>query len=253
MIYNSDNTDITAGLQDNSIDLILTDPPYQTTDLNWDSSPDTKTYADFMRILKPTGWFFCFGSLDMYCNIRHSGWRLKFNYVWIKPNSVMQTKDTIRPRMQHEHIFAFIQPDAKPSKLYFDSVALRTPGKSYTVKCKPSKPTESMTANRYDMGMRDGIYHHGPYREGTTILYAPNKAGMKKTERTPHPTQKPISLLETIVKGYCPVNGVVYDPFMGSGSVGVACQRHNRQFIGVEINHEYYNIAKQRLSNVTLC
>jgi site-specific DNA-methyltransferase (adenine-specific) len=62
-----------------------------------------------------------------------------------------------------------------------------------------------------------------------------------------HPTQKPVELMEFLVKSYCPENGVVLDFTMGSGSTGVACRNTNRGFIGIEIDEKYYNIAKERI------
>ena len=247
-------------IPDNSIDLIFIDPPYNTTDLSLDKHiiPEDFYNVQLKRILKPNGWFFCFGVLEMFC-VMMQVWRRKFEYIWCKSSNVPRTHNTIRPNMQHELICAFIHPELKRiNDLYFDSKSLRTIGEPYerlnrinrrTGKLNPlKKMTEYRRAQRC-FDKTAPIINDG-YREGTTLLHYPAKVTMSFRERNDHPTQKPLKMCQVIVQGYCPVDGVVFDPFMGSGTIPVAAKTTGRKYIGVEINESYYNMAQNRLNTM---
>ena len=130
--------------------------------------------------------------------------------------------------------------------LYFDKNELRTKSTPYTRKNNKALSTEFRNSQRigYDSGFRvnDG------YREGTTLLKGyPNKPLMKKSERTPHPTQKPVDLCKVICKAYCKEGGTILDPFAGSGTIPLATAQTNRKAIGIEKEPKYYSLAKARL------
>lgn len=241
-------------LPDACADIILTDPPYLTTNLKLDKeSADldmNRAYREMGRILKPNGWFFTFGTIEMAAGILQH-FRFKFDYVWAKQIPTMQRANTVRPLKRHEHVFAFIQPSLKRmSDLYFDKAALRTHGH------KPYYNNQVWKkAREYEqsLGMKTGVRpvdDNPGYREGISILYANNKTHMPKAERTTHPTQKPVDLLSYIIKGYCPEDGLVIDPFAGSGSTCVAAHQNNRRYVGIEINPEYHTMAKGRLNGM---
>ena len=245
-----DALDTLKELPDNSVDMIFTDPPYNTTDLKLDKTNFSLLpfILEFQRILKPNGWFFTFGTIQMTCNILlQDFFKLKFDYVWQKSSIVPKTADAVRPYYKHEHVFSFIHKECKPSTLFFDSKSLRTEGKAYT-------DTHKKDVSEFAQSQRTRIVgrtiKNDGYREGTTILEYPNKGRFPKSENTIHPTQKPLALCELICKAYCPKEGIMLDPFMGSGTIPVAANNTDRKYIGVEIVPEYYNIAKDRFASM---
>ena len=244
-IYNADALTILPTIKTDSIDMILTDPPYNTTALKMDKqSFDLTSYLDeFKRVLKPNGWFFCFGTLDMYCEIKNNGWRKKFEYIWRKSNAPAQSKTAVRPYLQHEHIFACIKPELEhATDLYFDSKSLRTKGKPYKRITYPHHSEYNIANGRpqkVSQTINDG------YREGNSVLEYTTKTHWK--DKTSHPTQKPLALCQLLCKGYCKSSGIVLDPFMGSGTTPLAAKTSNRKYIGIEINPKYYKMAQNRV------
>lgn len=259
-IIHGDCIDMLALLPPASIDLILTDPPYHTTDLAFDKATHNNyndIYTELKRVLKPAGWFFCFGTIPMLANIIKNDWRPKFEYIWVKPTGAPPTHNTIHPMMVHEIIGAFIKPSLKKvNDLYYDKKSLETPGKPYTRKFNEKYVlTEFEKSNRRRVTDKDGkiknfTVNNKGTRVGKSILEYPHKSCMKLGERTKHPTQKPEGLLKTIIKAYCPPDGIVLDPFAGSGSTLMSARALGRQFIGIEKDQTYYKLIKQRLSNI---
>ena len=231
-------------LSDNSVDMIFTDPPYNTTNLKIDKvNFDLSIFlSEFQRILKPNGWIFSFSPLGFF-TLFEKYFKFKFQYIWEKFSPIVTFYNYVGPMPQHENIFAFYQKNLKKvNDLYWDKIPLRTKGDPYKIK-RGENNSEYRKSQRYTYST---ITTNTGYREGTTILKYPNKFTMSKTERTSHPTQKSLALCESICKAYCPENGIVLDPFMGSGTIPLAARRNNRKYIGCEINPEYYDIAKNR-------
>lgn len=248
-IHNEDCIDGISSIRDSSVDLILTDPPYLSTNLKFDKDGfDHKIFDELKRVLKPNGWFFCFANFDLACTItRDYNWRKKFEYVWIKSNPIMKTKNARHPRHIHEFLFAFIRPDLKKmTDLYMDEIALRTRGERYHRPAHKRRPTEFHASSPISMPYKTEIRNPG-YREGTTVLQYNGKNCMKRSERTAHPTQKPLDLCRLVVRAYCPQGGTVLDPFAGSGTSLVAAQTTNRKYLGYEIDKKYHAIAESRL------
>ena len=214
-------------IDDKSVDLIVTDPPFLTTDCDFDKTSIDWTilFDEYYRILKNNGWFFMFGTIEMFSEvIKNKDWKRKFEYIWIKPSIIPCTHNTMRPATQHEIICAFIKSNLK-----------------------------KVTNNRRVPIDRNGnkkamtIINKG-FRVGSTVIHYPNKNKLPYNERTSHPTQKPYNLIELIIKGYSAENSIVLDSFIGSGTVALACKNLNRNFIGFENNLEYFNIAQKRLN-----
>ena len=231
-------------IADDTIDLIFTDPPYNTTSLKMDAqSFNISDYMEeFKRILKPNGWFFCFGSVEIY-KLISDYFRFKFQYIWKKPNGILQHGNTIAPIIKHENLWVFIQPELKKmNDLTFYKSALR-------VKGAPYKVIRGAHKSEFKTQLRDDDYRitdNTGYRDGTSILEFPNKPLMKKSERTPHPTQKPVDLCKVICKAYCKEGGTILDPFAGSGTIPLAARNTGRQYIATEINKEYHDMAIKR-------
>lgn len=229
-------------------DIVITDPPYLATSLAFDQVEldwDAISRA-ILRVLKPNGWFFTFGNVNVFKNFLPL-WRHKFEYIWVKNMAVLATANTVRPYYQHENINAFIKPELqRMGDLYFDLDALATEGprRRSRERMRTSTVTEYQKAHRFSDKVKatDSILRHA-----TTVLHAPNKTSLEPAERTEHPTQKPVYLYETILKGYCPPGGLAFDPFGGSGTLGIAAMNTGRRYHMTELSPEYHAAIQERL------
>ena len=223
------------------IDLILCDPPYLTSNLEFDTDWDL---WKIFKILEPHMsdyvWIFVWNTLSDVAKII-SEYRRKFEYIWVKPQTI-KTHNTVRPFIAHDICYVFIKKTVtRMNNLYFAPKELRTAGKPYTAMQHERPDTEYRKSIK--MATRDYQFVNTGYREGTTVLYASHDKDRK------HPTQKPLSIHETIIKAYCPPGGLVVDPCAGSGTTGIAAKNTGRDFIMVEKEERYYDIIQERLSN----
>ncbi len=245
-IHHGNCFDLLPSIPDGSVDAIITDPPYETTGLHFDKAGRIDWdlfYSEIKRVLKPTGWFFLFGTLQMYKKASDY-FRDKFQYIWVKSGIVFQTADAVKPFNKHENIFAFVHFNVKASLLTFNKKELRTAGEAYKKgKYRKTSPMMKQTSGYTDDNniIDEFMPDNEGYREGTSVLEFP------KVDNIGHCTVKPLSLIETIVKGYTNEGDIVLDPFVGSGTTAVACQNLNRNFIAIELHEEYVTIARKRL------
>ena len=227
--------------------LIISDPPFNITDLKFDNAEfDMEQYVKLLKsVFTLHTWLFSFQTIQMYPFFMKE-FRLKFDYVWYKLKPTMKSYNTIAPFKQHELIFVYIHPELKKmTELTFNKKALRTPGKRYTTH-KNTKPTEFMMANRIVRMNDDFTYRNDGYREGISTLRFPSKGMMKLEERTPHPTQKPLAMVELLLNGYTNPNDIVFDFTLGSGTTLLAAERTGRTCIGIEKNPEYFDMILKR-------
>ena len=246
MLHHADASQILPSISDSSVDMILTDPPYNTTSLQIDKTAfSIENYMDeFKRVMKPNGWLFCFGSIEMGA-ILLKYFKFKFQYLWLKPNGTYVHAGAKIPIHVHENLWVMFRDDLEyVSNLYMDKLELRTAGAPYT--CKTGNSTEFSISQGHESGH---ITVNTGYREGTTVLKFPNKPGMPPAERTDHPTQKPLDMIKMLCKAYCPEDGLVLDPFMGSGTTPLAAKITGRRYVGIEIDDVYYKDAKDRVNN----
>lgn len=229
--------------------LIITDPPFNTTKLSWDKERiDFDDLAqDLLRILDRDGWLFLFGTIEM-SSIFLKYFNLRFTYIWEKPNFVRCTKNTIRPSLITEFIFAFTHPNLlRLTNLTYHPDLLCTQGhESY----QKSSGDLSEFAKAQGFSSKKFISRGDTTRKPTNLIKYPNKPCMKLPERTPHPTQKPIDLLRLLVRGYSNPNDLIIDPFAGSGTTLVAAKELGRRYIGSEIDARYVKLIKSRLDTV---
>ena len=235
MIINGDCLVELKKLEDNSIDSIITDPPYGTTACKWDSViPFDKMWEQLNRIVKPNGAIVLFGSEPFSSALRMSNIKnYKYDWVWDKRKggNIMCLK--YQPYKVHEIISIFNQ--SKDS--YFPIM----------------EEQKKRTGKTYSKGEANGIPNYGDLRTYTkkypkSILEISNANQKNKV----HPTQKPVTLMEYLIKTYTNENETVLDFTMGSGTTGVACKNTNRKFIGIELDEEYFKIANKRLTQKTL-
>ena len=225
-------------MPDKSIDAIICDLPYGTTACKWDNViPFEPLWAQYKRIIKPNGAIVLFGSQPFTSALVMSNPKM-FRYEWVwkksRPANFMNAK--YQPMKYHENILVF----SKKTHNYY-------PIKIKGNKNHASKPRQG----------KSNIYNIENNKNGIDIndmKYPQSIADFKSTDSTKnlHPTQKPIELMEYLVKTYTKEGDMVLDNCMGSGTTGVACKNTNRNFIGIEKDENYFKIAEQRINARTL-
>lgn len=220
-------------IPNNCIDMILTDPPYGTTACKWDSViPFDEMWLRLNKLIKSNGAIVLFGSEPFSSALRMSNIKnYKYDWVYVKSQSSNFLNAKKQPLRNNECISVFYQKQC----IYNPQM---TQGKSY--KCKQGQSSNSVSA---DMNVISGghITINNGNRYPLTVLDKVNiEVGF-------HPTQKPIPLMEYLIKTYTNENEIVLDFTMGSGTTRVACVNTNRKFIGIEKEETYFNIAKERI------
>ena len=157
--------------------------------------------------------------------------KYRYELIWKKSKCGSPLTAKYMPLKKHENILVF-----GDSGSYYEPQM--TIGEPYRRKYTPNK------INNLNYGIQGVETNNTGTRHPTTILDYPQK--WRRQDQV-HPTQKPVELMEFLVKSYCPENGYVLDFCMGSGSTGIACRNTNRNFIGIEIDENYFKIAKQRI------
>ena len=227
-LYHGDCLEIMKDIPDKSIDFILTDQPYGTTACKWDVIiPFNLMWKELNRVIKDNGAIALFGSEPFSSHLRLSNLKMfKYDWIWNKklPSGFQTAK--YMPMKKHEIISIF------NGKTYYP---IKTPQKIRTGKPYSKSDSSPLKYN-------DGLVRQYMDKNPQSILEF-----YKRDIVSYHPTQKPVALLEYLIKTYTLEGETVLDFTMGSGSTGVACKNLNRKFIGIEKDETYFNIAKQRL------
>jgi len=235
-----DCLEVMKEIPDGSVDMVLTDPPYGTTACKWDTIiPFEPMWANLKRIVKPNGAIVLMASQPFTSALVMSNIAMfKYEWIWDKhiPRGFQVAKH--RPMMKHENVLVF--GSGKVS--YFPQKTLRD--KPVTVKNYSKKnKVSSNDIGKYNDSDKRFTYTHKSPDSMIVGLWEPN-AG--KT----HPTQKPVSLMEYLIKTYTNEGETVLDFTMGSGTTGVAAANTGRRFIGVELDQKYFEIAVNRMSKI---
>ena len=236
-LYQGDCLELMKDIPDKSIDMILCDLPYGTTACKWDVViPFDKLWEQYKRIIKTNSAIVLFGQEPFSSLLRTSNldW-YKYDIYWEKERltNITQVKKRVGKTIETISVFYVKQPTYNPQMVKYE-------GKPVTNKVKNGclgKLTDSQTkkVKEYiDTGWR---YPTQVWRYQRDCL----KSNL-------HPTQKPIALLENLIRTYTNEGDTVLDNCMGSGSTGVACINTNRYFIGMELDTNYFEIAKQRIN-----
>ena len=218
-------------IPDGSVDMVLTDPPYGTTACKWDSIiPLEPMWEQLKRIIKPNGAIVMTAAQPFTTILIASNMKM-FKYCWVyrKPQGVDPFMAKIRPLNDIEDVVVF----CKKSTMYHPQL---TTGKPYNI--------------TRDKKNRLNELNNVVFKESTTInegTRLPTRVIDFKQERGLHPTQKPVALMEYLIKTYTNEGDTVLDFTMGSGSTGVACVNTGRKFIGIELDPTYYGIACERV------
>ena len=233
-IRQGDCLELMKDISDKSIDMVLCDLPYGTTRNKWDSViPLNKLWKSYERIIKDNGAIVLFSQMPFSAELVHSNLKLfKYEWIWQKDNGTGFLNAKKMPLKIHENILVFYK------KLPLYNPQMRTGFKPY--KCKQGRHSTNY-----------GAYEQGHITESNGERYPIDIIKFKKDSGL-HPTQKPVELLEYLIKTYTNEGETVLDNCMGSGSTGVACINTNRNFIGYELNEKYFEIAEKRI-NETMC
>lgn len=218
-------------------DLILADPPYAETSLAWDHWPDG--WPTLAATVASSMW--CFGSMRMFLDRRDefAEWKLSQDLVWEKHNGSGFAAD--RFRRVHEVAVHWYRGDWR-------SVHHSTPRVPATYDSKGRTASSRFASRTPHTGEIDATpYVDDGQRLARSVLYVKSMQGSAI-----HETEKPLGILDPLIRYACPEGGVVLDPFTGSGSTLDAARQSGRRAIGIEANEEYAERAKRRLSALTL-
>lgn len=238
-LYQGDCLEVMKNIEDGSVDLILTDPPYGTSSCSWDSIiPFESMWEQLNRIIKPKNAIILFATQPftskLICsNINH----FKYCWTWDKGK-----------------VGGFTSAKLKPLKL-FEDICVFSQGK--TANCNKNNmvyyPQGLIEVNKISRSSNDKS-PTGYARPSQTKFYNQQYTNYPKQlikfnldKNRVHPTQKPVALLEYLIKTYTLEGETILDFTMGSGSTGVACLNTNRNFIGIELDEGYFNIAQNRI------
>lgn len=223
-----------------SVDLIITDPPYGITACDWDIKPDIpRFFSEAWRVLKPNGACIVFGTVKSGLDwIIESRKEFRYEMVWEKSNSTCFVKANEMPLRIHEMIFVFFRskPTFNPQRYMPEKP------KAYTRRFLSCKNQNFTSTKGYD-GVYDGSLLY------KSVLKFGNFNGAGYDKGHSHSTQKPVPLMNLLIQMYTNEGETVLDPFMGSGSTGVACINTGRKFIGIEKDVHFFEVADKRIQS----
>lgn len=247
-LHHGDCLDILPTLPPSSVDAVIADPPYGTTACKWDSViPFDAMWRELKRIVKSRGAIVLFGSQPFTSALVMSNpkW-FRYEWVWQKNKPTGSLNVIRQPMRSHENILVF----SSNSSIYNPQKIRRT----------PEEYRACMRTNTTVYGQQNGIYGEHPrsairvrppveeqwFKHPHTVLVFSRD---EKRDGSNHPTQKPLALMEYLVKTYTNEGDTVLDFTFGSGTTGEACINTGRDFIGIERDKGYYDIASKRLSD----
>ena len=223
------------------VDAIICDPPYGTTACKWDSViPFDEMWKRLNKLIKPNGAIVLFGSEPFSSLLRVSNLKMfKYDWIWDKTRGFNFQQSQYMPMRSHEIVSVF--SDGKISFNKLGNYMTYNPQKTDThIKHKSGIPTQSETQHKWNSK---------PLQKEKQGFLPKTIQTFKKCNSKLHPTQKPVALMEYLIKTYTNENELVLDFTMGSGTTGVACKNLNRRFIGIELDDKYFEIAKNRIEN----
>lgn len=244
-LYLGDCLELMKDIEDQSIDCILCDLPYGLTDCKWDNLIKFEDlWKHYTRIIKKNRAIVLFGAEPFSSKLRLSNlsW-YKYDWVWIKNNPTSWFSCKLKPMKKFENIMIFSNGNtangSKNNMLYNPQGLIIHNKKVCGIKdCKADKEGHRFSRPSHKKG------HIQKFTN-----YPNNVLEFASKGKRIHNTQKPVELIEYLVKTYTNENDVVLDNCIGSGTTALACINTSRQWIGMEILEKYYNIAKERIEN----
>jgi site-specific DNA-methyltransferase (adenine-specific) len=243
VLFNEDCLKVMPEIADKSIDMILCDLPYGTTACKWDTIiPFDKLWEQYERIIKDNGAIVLFGSEPFSSLLRTSNLKIyKYDWYWLKnkPQGFLNAKKM--PLKNYETISIFYKntPTYKPQGLIkIDKVVKNTGTKNITSLKENGDKTSANNA------IKNVFYKQEFTNYPTQTLEFSNSSGKGNL----HPTQKPLELIEYLIKTYTNEGDLVLDNTFGSNTTGLGCKNLNRKYIGIEMEEKYFNIGVERIS-----
>ena len=274
----SDNITAMRAMADNSIDACITDPPYgmEIAGVGWDHNvPPVDTWREVYRVLKPGAFVLSFCAPEFYHRmavaVEDAGFRPLDMVVWMVTTKMAKAN---RLKPAHEPIFVAQKPldgsikanfekwgcgqinttttrvpwDGKPTTGWIKGGTQRRAFGGNVAKASEQAVKETEDANpngRYP----SNIIGHFDEPEHQKYFYAPRATRKERGEYNDHPTPKPIALMRYLTRVYAPTGGLVLDPFMGSGSTGIASLQEGRRFVGIDMTQHYVDISQRRIQD----
>lgn len=235
-IYNDDCLNILPTLPHQSIDLILTDLPYGTTNAKWDCQiPLNQLWIHYNNLIKPNGTIALFATQPFTSQLINSNIKnFKYCWYWHKTSSTGFLNAKKQPLRNIEEICIFY----KKQNNYFPIMTQLDKPKSINLNSKPSTLLNKVKSTNETIKYK--LYTHN---------YPKNILTFKKDKKNFHPTQKPLELLKYLIQTYTKENDTILDNTMGAGNTLIAAKQLNRNAIGIEINPTFFNVAKQRINS----
>ena len=243
-LYHNDCFDVFPIIEDKSVNLILADLPYNTTQAKWDLPIDLDLlWIQYKRIIKPNGAILLFAQSPFDKILGCSNLKmLKYEWIWEKTQATGFLNAKKMPLKAHENILVFYDkaPTYNPQK-----TTGHTPMHAYTKKPEVQNKTElygEMSRTISGGGDTD--------RYPRSVLVFPSDKQRTKLDGTIHPTQKPLALCEYLIKTYTNKGDLVFDNVAGSGTTGLASKNLNRNFIMIEKEEKWVNVIKKRIPDI---
>ena len=254
-LLKGDCLEVMKSIESGSVDAIICDPPYQITACKWDKLiPFDLMWEQLNRIIKPNGAIVLFGSEPFSSALRMSNIKnYKYDWVWNKDRAANFATIKYSPAKVHENIIIFAKgkttynpiriPRNKESLKRMPAGTVYSESKKKQYQKKECADYIKIKPTGYSIS-KDGL------KNPISIINVNGVHGRSKEKQEGrHPTQKPVKLMEYLIKTYTNKNELVLDFTMGSGTTGVGCVNLNRQFIGIEQDENYYNIAVKRIED----
>ena len=243
-VMQGDCLEVMKEIPSGSVDMVLTDPPYGTTACKWDSViPLEDMWEELKRVIKPNGAIVLFGVEPFSSHLRLGNLKwFKYDWIWVKTKKTGFTNAKNRPLSNYEVISVFSEgmvANGSTRRMPYNPQGLLPLNK--VRKGGKNKSSGDSKGHKYYRPSQDYDY----VQEWTN--YPVNVLEFASEGNSVHPTQKPVELLEYLIKTYTDENQTVLDCTMGSGSTGVAARNTNRKFIGIELDSDYFRIALERI------
>ena len=249
-VMQGDCLELMKEIPSGSVDMVLADPPYGTTACKWDSViPLEPMWRELKRVIKPKGAIVLFGQEPFSSYLRCSNVEeYKYDWYWRKSRPSGFTNAKLKPLKDIEIISVF-------------SIGTTANGSSKNMPYYPQGVEDCNVEWSRPKVYLEGDRGVNPARKNSKTRRVIEKTGYPRqvldfsnpNSEVLHPTQKPVALMEYLIKTYTNEDEVVLDFTMGSGSTGVACVNLNRKFVGIELDNDYFNIGINRIAESIRC
>jgi len=241
-LLKGDCLELMKDIPDKSIDAIICDLPYGTTACKWDTViPFEPLWEQYKRIIKDNGAIVLFGSQPFTTKLISSNYEMfKYEWIWEKENATGFQLANVMPLKTHENILVFSKGYTYPNSK--NKIAYHPQGLIENIKKRSKRGNKGNYLTESGCKNDEYVPKFKGYPKSILKINTERKKGN-------HPTQKPVALIEYLIKTYTNEGELVLDNAMGSGTTGIACLNTNRRFIGIEKDDKYFDIAYNRIKN----